>query len=320
MQSVQCCQKVAIKKANKVCTNQLRQMFPNQTVEQYNELLKAMDNSEIHTADNQVLFLGQIAHESHDLKYDEEIASGNDYEGRADLGNTEKGDGPRYKGRGYMQLTGRANFQKFSKDINDPEVLEKPEVVSQKYPAQVSAWFWKKNKLNNVDSYDENSIYHVSKKVNGFDGTKEELFEVYKTGSSEKMKERVFDKSMKKQYLKKEVNDNFEDYKKEEENKLLKNIKGKMTEKQKKKVSQQATVNAKERAKLTADDKYETDKKQGKLNKNFTKNAIMESQKKHEHLVKQTDRIKRTEKINKIIQNKSLCEEPELAPIKVQLF
>lgn len=58
-------------------------------------------------------FLAQIAHESACLRYTEEIASGAAYEGRKDLGNTQKGDGIKFKGRGYIQITGRANYDKY---------------------------------------------------------------------------------------------------------------------------------------------------------------------------------------------------------------
>ena len=74
-------------------------------------LSDAMAEYGIDTPARQAGFLAQIAHESGSLVYVEEIASGAAYEGRADLGNTEPGDGERYKGRGILQITGRANYR-----------------------------------------------------------------------------------------------------------------------------------------------------------------------------------------------------------------
>lgn len=91
----------------------------------------------------QALYLAQISHESGGFEYLEEIASGAAYEGRADLGNTQPGDGVRYKGRGYIQLTGRNNYQNYGDLIgidlvNNPYIASEPEVA-----ARLAAAYWK---------------------------------------------------------------------------------------------------------------------------------------------------------------------------------
>ena len=93
-------------------------------------------------------FLAQVGHESGQFRYVKELASGQAYEGRKDLGNTEKGDGVRFKGRGLIQVTGRANYTAISKDlgidfVKIPELLEVPE-----YAIQSAFWFWNRKNLN----------------------------------------------------------------------------------------------------------------------------------------------------------------------------
>lgn len=154
----------------------------------YEPLTRYMDRYEINTLERMSMFLSNVIHESGSLRYVKEIASGAAYEGRKDLGNTVKGDGIRYKGRGLIQVTGRANYNDISKDtgimfINKPELLEAPE-----YAAMSACWFWDKKHLNEVA--DSGDFKKVVKIINGgyngwidrlqwYNHTKKILSEVY---------------------------------------------------------------------------------------------------------------------------------------------
>ncbi len=112
-------------------------------------------------------FLAQTNHESGNFIYKEEIASGKAYEGRKDLGNTQAGDGVRYKGRGYIQLTGRANYNKYGPTAG-ADFVGNPTIVATKYFADTACMFWKSNKLGAkcVDS-STTTIKVITKRING---------------------------------------------------------------------------------------------------------------------------------------------------------
>ena len=111
-------------------------------------------------------FLSQTAHESGGGRYKKELASGWDYEGRADLGNTQTGDGPRYKGAGYIQLTGRSNYQDFANFIKDPAVMQGVDYVAEHYPFSSAGFWWQNNKMNQLSDTNP-TVRDVTVRVNG---------------------------------------------------------------------------------------------------------------------------------------------------------
>jgi putative chitinase len=111
------------------------------------ELVKAMKDYGITNKLERAHFLSQVAHESGNYFYKQEIASGEAYEGRKDLGNTVAGDGVKFKGRGYIQLTGRFNYQAYQDSLTQrgikDDVISNPTLVATKYAADSAAYWWK---------------------------------------------------------------------------------------------------------------------------------------------------------------------------------
>jgi putative chitinase len=126
-----------------VSLEQLQSIMPNLPDAGYLSYLNAaMAEAYIDTPLRQAAFLAQLAHESGELRWFEEFADGWDYEGREDLGNINQGDGPRYKGRGPIQLTGRANYARAGDAlgldlVNDPDCVATPEVGFR-----TACWYW----------------------------------------------------------------------------------------------------------------------------------------------------------------------------------
>ena len=124
-----------------------------------------LDGYDINTPLRIAHFLAQVAEESDGFCTTEEYASGQEYEGRRSLGNTHPGDGPLYKGRGLIQLTGRANYATIGAILKLP--LEKsPLTVNEPVVyLLVSCEYWKKRVINpHCDADDVISVTHL---VNG---------------------------------------------------------------------------------------------------------------------------------------------------------
>jgi putative chitinase len=129
----------------------------------------ALDEFGITTPARTAAFLAQIAHESAELRFTLELADGTAYEpptqNAADLGNTEPGDGPRFKGRGLLQVTGRRNYRDCGAGLGldlvaHPELLEAPTGACRS-----AAWFWRGHGLN--EAADVDRFFAITKTING---------------------------------------------------------------------------------------------------------------------------------------------------------
>lgn len=140
--------------------------YARKRVEKYHpHLVSVMHEFEIDTPLRVAAFLAQLAHESGELRYVEEIASGEAYEGRVDLGNTEPGDGARFKGRGLIQITGRSNYEACSAALGE-DFVSSPELLE--LPAQAcrsAGWYWRSRKLNELA--DKEDLKRITKVING---------------------------------------------------------------------------------------------------------------------------------------------------------
>ena len=152
-----------------VTDDELRQIMPNCAAAKRADYLpfiqQAMQEFQITSYLREAAFLAQLAHESGELRYMEEIASGAAYEGRKDLGNTQPGDGKLYKGRGPIQLTGRANYKKYG-DLLGLDLINNPTIAATKEVGfRIAGQFWSLNGLNQLA--DQQDFKQITKRING---------------------------------------------------------------------------------------------------------------------------------------------------------
>lgn len=127
------------------------------------------------TVNRAAMWCAQVGHESAGLRYMEEIASGAAYEGRRDLGNTQPGDGRRFKGRGPIQLTGRNNYARFGQWCRDNGLVSdanyfvnNPAVVAtSRWGFLAASWYWVVARSNLNALADAGDITAATRAVNG---------------------------------------------------------------------------------------------------------------------------------------------------------
>ena len=113
-------------------------------------------------------FLAQTLHESGSLKYTEELASGAAYEGNKGLGNTQRGDGRRFKGRGLIQTTGRYNYNRYGKFAGFDAVAHPERLATLPYAVDSAGWFWAHGTPQNLNNIaDKDNVSLVTKLING---------------------------------------------------------------------------------------------------------------------------------------------------------
>lgn len=188
----------------------LRGTIPDEVIDQIPATMKLFN---INTRLRLAHFLAQCAHESGNWKakvenlnyslaalqsvfrkYFPDPASARDYErkpekiankvygNRMSNGDESSGDGWRFRGRGYIQLTGKSNYSLFNKEVEE-DLLAVPDLVESKYPLLSAAWFWHSNSLNTLSDTGptDDVVTKVTKRVNGGTHGLEDRLSKFKT-------------------------------------------------------------------------------------------------------------------------------------------
>lgn len=159
-----------------VTKGQILQIMPNATkyVDKYLVYINGYaEVFKIDTPMRMAHFLAQVAHESNELRNTKEVGN-KAYFVKYDngklkqmLGNLKDGDGYKYRGRGLIQITGRANYQAYQNSkYCRGNVMDEPQLLEQPLGAVKSAmWWWKQHGLNELA--DSNSFLAITKVING---------------------------------------------------------------------------------------------------------------------------------------------------------
>jgi putative chitinase len=170
-----------------ITKDQLKAILSSAKEENIDRYLAPLNKALAHYAINSALrvahFIAQVAQESGSFRYNEEIwpnpaldahgvaTNGSSwqlrYEGRAELGNTQPGDGYRFRGRGLIQLTGRANYAKYGAQLgrdltsgSNPDLVAQPDLA-----VDAAGWYWDSRGLNAFA--DKDDVLSITKRING---------------------------------------------------------------------------------------------------------------------------------------------------------
>lgn len=162
----------------------VRQVMPavnKGKLEAYFPFLQAsMDEYEINVPLREAAFLAQIAHESGQFQFMEEIWGPTPAQKRYeppsslahDLGNTQPGDGKRFKGRGPIQITGRANYKKYGELLGQDLIGHPEQAATPGVAFRIAGAFWKTHGLNELA--DAEDFKEITRRINGgFNGLPE---------------------------------------------------------------------------------------------------------------------------------------------------
>lgn len=143
-------------------------LLPGEAARLVDAINQAMKEADINTSVRQAAFLAQIAHETGGFQWFRERGpneSFSRYDNRKELGNIAPGDGARYRGRGCIQITGGANYQKAAEAlgvdlVHEPQLAEKPDIA-----ARIAAWYWRSHDLNACA--DRGDFITITRRING---------------------------------------------------------------------------------------------------------------------------------------------------------